>query len=103
MAYSNSNDYEDGPAEGAEMPAGAAKETEEKDGETAVLPKSILAGKDFSPGDEVVLRIVRMHDDSVEVAYAPAKEQEKGGDKGGEGEMAPPEGSEPSMSSMMDS
>jgi hypothetical protein len=46
---------------------------EHMEGETALLPKSILGGKDFKPGEEVVLKIVRMHDDEVEVAYAPAK------------------------------
>lgn len=36
-------------------------------GATALLPKSILGGKDFNPGDEVVLKVVRLYDDEVEV------------------------------------
>ena len=49
------------------------------EGETALLPKTILAGKEFKPGDEVVLKIVAMHGDEVEVAYAT----EEGGEDDG--------------------
>jgi len=50
---------------------------DEKDmGETALLPKTILAGKKFNPGDEVVLKIVHLYDDEVEVAYATDKHDE---------------------------
>lgn len=48
-------------------------EADESSEQTALLPKSILAGKDFKPGEEVVLKIVRIHDDEVEVAYATEK------------------------------
>lgn len=53
-------------------------ETDSQDagGETALLPKSILAGKEFKPGEEVVLKIVRIHDDEVEVEYAADKPEE---------------------------
>lgn len=44
--------------------------------ESALIPKSLLAGKHFEPGEEVVLEIVKMHGDEVEVRYA----KEKGGD-----------------------
>jgi hypothetical protein len=43
--------------------------------QTALLPKSILAGKDFKVGDEVVLKITGMHEGEVEVEYAPEKEK----------------------------
>jgi hypothetical protein len=61
-------------------------EPEEKmEGETALLPKSILAGKEFNVGDEVVLKIVKMDGDEIHVQYAP--EKPKGdGEEGGEGE-----------------
>lgn len=58
----------------------APEQSEEKtdqDGPTAVLPKDILMGKSFKPGEEIVLQIVRLNDDSVEVKYA----SEGGGDK----------------------
>ena len=45
--------------------------------ETALLPKSILAGKEFNVGDEVVLKIVAMHDDEVEVEYAKSDDKPK--------------------------
>lgn len=51
-------------------------DSQDTGGETALLPKSILAGKDFKPGEEVVLKIVRIHDDEVEVQYAPDKHEE---------------------------
>ena len=44
--------------------------------ETALLPKSILAGKEFNVGDEVVLKIVHMYEDEVEVEYAKGEEKE---------------------------
>ncbi len=55
--------------------AGGGEEQDETKmgGETALLPKSILGGKDFQPGQEVVLKIVGMHEDEVEVQYAPEK------------------------------
>lgn len=67
-----------GPSEPGETAAeeraeGAHNETEEQQGPTALVPKSLLAGKDFKPGEEVVFKIVRMLDDEVEVAYAPEK------------------------------
>lgn len=69
-------------------------------GQSAVLPKSILAGKEFKPGDEVVLRIDSIHGDEVMVSYAP----EKGGDDSmGEegGEAAPAQAPAPSGGSSM--
>lgn len=46
------------------------KTEEEGAGESAMLPKTILAGKDFNPGDELVLKVVAIHGDEVEVEYA---------------------------------
>lgn len=56
---------------------------EQMDGETALLPKSILGGKEFQPGQEVVLKIVREHGDQVEVQYATEKDGEGEEDEGG--------------------
>ena len=68
--------FSDGPE------AAAPQESESKGGEqTAILPKSILAGKEFKPGEEVVLKIVAIHDNDVEVEYASeegSKEEEAG-------------------------
>lgn len=79
----------------SDSPAGEQDKPEEKDdkdeysGTTAVLPKEILAGKEFKPGEEVVLEIVRINDDSVEVKYASDKgEKEEGGEPPEPGEEA---------------
>jgi hypothetical protein len=49
---------------------------------TALLPKTILGGKTFKVGDEVVLKITADHGDEVAVAYAtekPGMSEEKSG------------------------
>lgn len=83
----------------------APADGKDEDMETAMLPKSILMGKKFEPGDEVVLRIVRMHEDEVEVAYASG-EEEKGEEDQAPAEAepapaAPPGGAGGDMRSMM--
>lgn len=50
---------------------------ETEGGTTALLPKSVLGGKDFEPGDEVVLKVVKVHEDEVEVEYASEKPEIK--------------------------
>jgi hypothetical protein len=100
MAYGNPGNpgpkedlYGDGPEEQPMEKKGGEGEDEEYP--TAVLPKSILMGKEFKPGDEVVLRITEMHDDQVVVTYAPAEKEEGSKEKDeaeGEGEMAPTAG-----------
>jgi hypothetical protein len=57
-----------------------ASDKDEMGGETALIPKSLLAGKEFNPGDEVVLKIVHDHGDEIEVQYATEKPGE--GDAG---------------------
>lgn len=50
----------------------------ESDSQTAVLPKAVLGGKEFKPGEEVVLEIVQVNEDSVVVKYAePSGEKEE--------------------------
>ena len=87
--------YSDGPAkESAEDKAPDDDKGENPDDTVeAVLPKSILAGKEFNVGDEVVLKITAMHDDQISVAYAPAKggKDESGGEEAGEMPEAKPE------------
>lgn len=66
---------------------GAGGEDEKMAGETALLPKSILGGKEFQPGQEVMLKIVAMHDDQVEVEYAPEKPDENENPGAGPGDQ----------------
>ena len=75
MAYNpgggqNPNDemFNDGPT-----PPKDGMEEGDKGEVTGILPKEILAGKDFKPGEEIVLKIVAIHDNDVEVAYASDK------------------------------
>ena len=69
-----SDDADAGAGEGEEAePKDEAKAEGEGDSVEATLPKSILAGKEFKVGDEVVLKITGMHDNEISVAYAPAK------------------------------
>lgn len=71
---------------------GMDDEHDPKDEGTALLSKSVTGGKDFRPGDEIVLEVVRILEDEIEVKYA----SEKGGkDK--------EEESEPSMSAASES
>ena len=54
----------------------SSEDTETAEEQTALLPKTILAGKQFDPGDEVVLKIVKVYENEVEVAYATGDEEE---------------------------
>lgn len=92
------NYYADAEAPEPQMPEQEPEPTEgESDSEAAVLPKSILAGKKFKVGEEVVLKITGIQEDSITVEYATGK-------GGGEKEYSKPEAksSNPGpMSSMM--
>lgn len=57
--------YESGGMGGDEMPHDESTETP-----TALIPKSLLGGKEFKAGEEVVLKIVKVYGDEVEVEYA---------------------------------
>lgn len=46
-------------------------------GETALIPKSLLMGREFNPGDEVVLKVVHIYEDEVEVQYATEEPEEE--------------------------
>ncbi len=93
--------YSDAPEAPAQTDDAAAKE-EASEGETALLPKSILMGKDFKVGEEVMLKIVAMHDDEIQVQYATEKGKDE---EAGEGESAQAPAAVPKdaeMASMME-
>lgn len=69
--------YQDDTAEPSPKPSPEGDKDEESAGASALIPKSLLAGKDFTVGDEVVLKIVHEYEDEVEVEYAPEKPKEK--------------------------
>jgi antitoxin component of MazEF toxin-antitoxin module len=91
------NYYADAEApapQAASTPAEPAEGKEESgDSETAVLPKTVLGGKEFKPGEEVMLEVVQVNEDSVVVKYASEKPKE-------EEPAAEPKGGE--MTSLMD-
>lgn len=59
--------------EAGEPPHDESKEDE--GGDSALLPKSLMAGKDFKPGDEIVLEVVKVYGDEFEVKYASEKKE----------------------------
>ena len=77
--------YSDAAAPAATAPEPESKDAEGKEGQsdsqTAVIPLAVLGGKEFKPGQEVVLQIVSMNEDGAVVKYAEGK---------GEEEEAPP-------------
>lgn len=50
---------------------------DESTSQQALLPKSILAGKTFEVGDEVVLKIDEIRGDEVVVSYASGEDKPK--------------------------
>lgn len=49
------------------------EDMDKEGGQTALLPKSILGGKEFKAGEEVVLKITHVYEDEVAVEYASEK------------------------------
>jgi len=72
---SNEMDDESSPtkAEGDDSSPKSKSKEEDDNMPTALIPKSLLAGKDFKPGDEIVFKIVHLYDDEAEIAYATEK------------------------------
>lgn len=74
MDYYNSG----GDAAPSEAQAEPMEKPESEEGDqTALIPKTLFAGKDFKVGDEIVLKIVHLYEDEAEVEYAsePSKEE----------------------------
>lgn len=78
------SDYYGESDEASAMPEGHDESTPHADkegmedehdegGETALIPKSLGAGKPFKAGDEIVLEIVREYEAEYEVRYAKEK------------------------------
>ncbi len=104
MAYGNpgnpgpSGDYFDDGNTAA--PAEKTEAGGKEDHPTGILPKELMAGKDFKVGEEIVLKITAIHENDFEVEYAYGDEKEEKGGKeeyseapenppgGGGGEMA---------------
>lgn len=101
MAYGNPGNP--GPAEDYFEDGNTAAPAEEKEehaeGDTAIVPKSLMAGKDFKVGEEIVFKIVAIHENDFEVEYSYGDEKEHK-EEGGEEpapEMAGPSAGEEMM------
>lgn len=83
-----------------------APEGEEESSEpVATIPKALLAGKEFKPGEEVIFEIVSIQDDSVVIKYASPHSEEyedKEGERGGMGEGMMGKGGGDEYASMME-
>ena len=89
--------YSDAPAK-----AEAAQTDESKTDEGAMettIPKSLLMGKDFKVGEEVMFEITAMHGEEVSIKYATGKGSDE--EKGEGSEMAAAPKGDGEMSSMM--
>lgn len=88
------SDYSDAQPSMSEPDSNAEQSEESPKG---LLPKSILMGKDFKPGDKIILRVDAIHDDEVEVSYPT----EKGSEGKSDYSEAPPSGDK-EMGSMLE-
>lgn len=69
--------YDDGPETPQQSESPPPEEQDAGDEKTALLPKSVTGGKTFEPGEEIVLKVVAVHDDELEVTYATEKGESK--------------------------
>lgn len=94
------NLYADAVPAGQSEPA-APEEEETSDSSTAVIPKALLSGKEWKPGDQITLEIVQMNEDGAVVKYASESGSEEESEAP-EPEAAPPAQEAGGMSSMME-
>ncbi len=79
MASDNSSLYDDGPTQSPAPAPDTEAEPTGEEGQTTLLPKSVVGGKQLKPGDVCELEVVADHGDDYEVKYAeqaPEKPQE---------------------------
>jgi len=73
--------------EGEKVDTEKDKSSEESGRESALIPKSLLAGMEIKPGDDVLLRVVHVYPDEIEVEYAHAEEREEETEMSGEDKL----------------
>ena len=77
-----SNDTGEAAPQGEDKPD--AEEDTRGDEQEAILPRSILAGKEFNVGDELTLEVTAIRDGEISVKYSTGKgepEEAQGEDK----------------------
>lgn len=90
------NYYSD--AEETPTPAPGGESEGEGSGQTALLDKSILGGKPFNVGDELVLKVEAIHENEIEVSYAKGSGEDEDYSEGDDAHAPPPRSE---MASMM--
>jgi hypothetical protein len=69
--------------------APAKPEAQEQESEPeGILPKALMAGKNFKVGDEIVLQVTRVGENDFSVKYAPAENSDHYKEESGAGEKA---------------
>lgn len=84
--HSEEDMYSDG---GDDAPESKGQKEEQEQEAVTEIPKSVMGGKEFNVGDEIVLKIVKKTEGGALVSYAPAKKGEGEGSEDyseGEGE-----------------
>lgn len=81
MAAPDQNYYPDTGGGTAEAPEEESMDTEDTDtgesvGETALVPKNVMMGKELNPGDTVTFKVVKLYEDEVELQPVSEKKEE---------------------------
>jgi len=69
--------YGESEPKGKGPPKSIDQEEQEDTAQTALVPMKVASpgGEPVKPGDEIVMKVVAVHDDEVEMAYAPKKKE----------------------------
>ena len=65
------------PGEDKSKTEGDAEDESRGDEQEAILPRSILAGKEFNVGDELTLKVTAIRDGEISVKYATGKSEDE--------------------------
>ena len=107
MLPSKGNYYADAEPPPANVNPGPQDKPTDKEGDesaagqSAEIPKAVLGGKEFHPGDEVVLKVTKVLGDSVLVSYASNEEEEPPKEEAPPPQQAAPTPTGGPMSAMM--
>jgi hypothetical protein len=71
---------------------GEGADSPDKGGSATMLSRSVLGGKEVKPGDRIILRVTKVHDDEVAVEYATKDGDDPADDETADEAPAMPEG-----------
>jgi hypothetical protein len=75
--YYQDADQDAGVDAGQQLGDQSPDENEQPEGETALLPKSLLGGGDCQPGEKISLEVVHVYEDEVEVRPVKGDEEKE--------------------------